>query len=847
MEINEFKFYFRQEEAIKQGTEKKNFYYATDRLNKQNLCVKAYGEPMEIDDFIAKYTKSNNYSFYELITKGSPRMEYYDIDNETEKSSQDIFNEFAKIYDNFLILHKIKTKPDWAITDSSKKGKVSLHIINRNRGFLNEIIMKDWYNELNYFCESHYPDNKNVFDTSVCSSNRCMRMIKSTKLGQNRPLESAKWYHQKELPLKEYLIQNICEDYNILNEVPNKQLKPVKKIEKEVIKIESHVGDIVRKNNANENEDVEILCKLIIECIQNKKHTLCDSEEKDKMKYEDFRNFMFAVVNASMQNNLDYKELINKYDLYTLYRHHQAYNKENILKSLYDNCESKTEQIEHKYSLKSLHYWGKENDKYTQYFDNMRIVVKNDKEACDKLLEKMEGYIYSCKNIIYVKTKLTKIWTNNETEVDREIANTVMNMDIIMETSSGNVKPYSKDITGVRTLLSLIKYTSPINDNLIETIRLSSKGKIFFSDGVYDFSIGKFRQETQEDMTPIRINRKYNSTVDNTTREEIMKIINSIFNDEKQTINMLQHGARGLAGCIEDKDFIIGTGLRDCGKGILTKLFTQAFGVYATEVNANNFIGSKRIGISDEAKNRMWLLPHIWSRLLFANECDIDNGNDKAIINGVLIKSLMSGGDVQKARALHKSEIDFIFNGRLIMFMNDLPEIKPVDTCQHMTLFEFPNKFIMPEEYKEKKQNKDLQPYEKKAIINLKEKLNDDKYINAFIQLVFENYQNKPVNNTDDVKNASKEFRIDAGDELLFYKECFDYSDPKIFTTSAEIYEAVNKKYPEMSSIKIKSFLTKNMKLAYKQKQINGERARGFFGIKIKNKNNDNLDYFKDE
>jgi ribosomal protein L30/L7E len=462
-------------------------------------------------------------------------------------------------------------------------------------------------------------------------------------------------------------------------------------------------------------------------------------------------------------------------------------------------------------------------------------VVSNDEEACNTLLEEMNGYIYSCKNNLYVKTKLNNIWTNNDSDVDREIVNTILGMDIVTMDNFGRYKTYSKDITGVNTLLKLIRYKCPVNENLIETIRTHSKGKIFFSDGVYDFSSGKFRQETDEDMTPIRINRKYNSNIDETTKTELIKLMNSIFEEDKQTVNMLQHGARGLAGCIEDKDFVVGTGLRDCGKGIITQLFTQAFGVYATEVNANNFIGTKRIGVSDEAKNRMWLLPHMWSRLLFANECDIDNGSEKATINGVLIKSLMSGGDVQKARALYKSEIDFIFNGRLIMFMNDLPEIKPVDTCQHMTLFEFPNKFIMPEDYCEKKKNKELQPYEKKADPNLKEKLKNEKYIDAFIQLVFENYTDNPVKNTEKIIKAIKEYRLEGGDELLYYKETFDYSDPSVFTSSLEIYSEIEKKYPSMSHQKIKSFLTKNMKLKYYKKQIEGNRSWGFEGLKIRN------------
>lgn len=464
-----------------------------------------------------------------------------------------------------------------------------------------------------------------------------------------------------------------------------------------------------------------------------------------------------------------------------------------------------------------------------------RIVVENDKQACDKLLEEMKGFIYSCKNNVYVKTTGTNSWTNETAEVEREIVTTIINMDIVTMDNFGRYKTYSKNITGVKTLLNLIKYTCPLNDDLIETIRIKSKGKIFFNDGVYDFSINKFRQETQEDMTMIRINRKYPNNTDEPTKEELMKLLNTIFENEQQTINMLQHGARGMAGCIEDKDFVIGRGLRDCGKGILTQLFTQSFGGYATEANANNLILTKRIGQSDEAKNRMWLIPHMNSRLVFMNEGDVDNGNEKSVINGVLIKSLLSGGDKQKSRALYKLEIEFIFGGRIMIFMNDIPEIRPIDTCQHMTLFEFPNKFINPSEYDQKEKINDLQPYEKKADPNLKEKLKDKKYVDAFIQLVIENYINHPVKNTDDVINSIKEYRMEAGDELLYYKEHFNYSNPNSFTQSQEIYEEVNKKYPEMSAPKIKSFLTKNMKLKLIKKQIDNERHWGFLGITIKN------------
>lgn len=462
------------------------------------------------------------------------------------------------------------------------------------------------------------------------------------------------------------------------------------------------------------------------------------------------------------------------------------------------------------------------------------IIIDNDVTACDLLLAKMKGTIYSCDNNIYVKTSDTNIWTNDEMIVERQIANSLIDMPLVVEKSSGKYASYSKNLNGIRNLLALVKYRSPIDNSLVETIRLKSKGKIFFKNGVYDFSIGKLRTETDDDMTPIRIDKNYNGNVDKSAKKELINILNGIFDNEKQTINMLQHGARGIAGNIEDKDFVIGVGLRDCGKGILTQLFATSFGVYASEVDANNFLGSKRIGKTDEAKNKMWLIRNMWTRILLANECDIDNGNEKSIINGVLIKSLMSGGDMQTARSLYKTEIKFVFNGRLFMFINDLPEIKPVDTCQHMALFQFPHKFIPPQRYEELKKKNELQPFERIEHVEYKDKLKNIKYTDAFIQLIFENYKNEPVINCDDITRDSKEFRKDAGDELLYYKETFDYTDKKTFTPLEEIYDKVNEKYPDVSAQKIKTFLTKNMKLIEGRKRIDGIQLRGYFGIKIK-------------
>lgn len=358
-EISGFKFYYTQEKAFEQGTTESNFYYASDIGNKG---AKAYGQPMVFSEFIEQYKEVEDLvSFYELIKAGSPRMEYYDIDKETDKTSEEVFAKFNEIYTKFLEYMNIETAPKWMITDASKEGKVSLHLVNRNRCIKNEIIMKEWYDEFKFFCETHFDEN-DVFDYSVKSPNRCMRMIGSTKKGQNRPLKLAKWYHTKKPAKKYFFIQNINEDCEVIDEIKTKHVTDTKDKQKET---EISTEEMEKRTDDNE---VEVLIKLITECVNNGTHSLCDKEAKTKLKYDDFRNFIFAVVNACMSNNIDYKTVIDKFDLYKLYRHCESYNKDNVLKSIYANCESKTKKTENKYTIKSLHYWGRKNDKYNTFF-----------------------------------------------------------------------------------------------------------------------------------------------------------------------------------------------------------------------------------------------------------------------------------------------------------------------------------------------------------------------------------------------------------------------------------------------------------------------------------------------
>jgi hypothetical protein len=468
--------------------------------------------------------------------------------------------------------------------------------------------------------------------------------------------------------------------------------------------------------------------------------------------------------------------------------------------------------------------------------DDEENIIEDDAEACEHLLKKMGDRIVSCNGTIFVKTTDTRIWSNREYDVVREINNECISLGLMKMTKVGTV-PYSRNVSNMRNMAILIRTMCKRDDEFMETLRIKSKDKIFFNDCVYDFKMGKYREETEEDMTPIRILRQHPNNVKKEKVKEVIDVINSICEKDYETYgelsptskNFIQHVGRAIAGHLEDKDWVVGLGLRNSGKGMLTSVCNNAFGEYVKSVDANNFISKPKSG--DEAIMKMWLNKCIWARIVITNEIDDKKENmENAVLNGILIKSLASGGDIQTIRTLYKDEMNFVFGGRIFLFFNDMPTVRPIDTCQTMTMFEFPNQYIKPDIYDQMKENGELEVYMRRGDPELIMKIKEEEFCDAFVQIVLENYEKKGVINTKEIQQACSEYRIESGDELLYFKERFDFSDKKAVMSSADILDEIHAKYPKISAQKVKTYLTKNMGL--KNKRV--DNVRCYCGIKLK-------------
>lgn len=333
--------------------------------------------------------------FYELLKTDRPRKEYFDLDvkqpnpdreDYTHYDSEEYFNLFCNLRKKFLEFKDIPyIEPDWRITDSSKpadprnnKPKIlSLHCVNLNTTMINQEISCKYFEDFDYFLETHYPEYRGIFDVSVKGGNRNMRLIHSSKYKQNRPLLPAQWHEKsKNAPIIDFIISNVSDKdlkkaittYNKTVRETNKNKKiQIKQDKKRVEFEENKFQPMALINSDSENklqEQIENLCELIIYTIKNQTSTLCDSKYPNKLNYENFRNLSFAYVNSIENLDENYNYWLT--EIYPIYRHSLDHNPEQIWKSIVRAKEiNNRESI---FTIKSLHYWAKQHPDYKKLF-----------------------------------------------------------------------------------------------------------------------------------------------------------------------------------------------------------------------------------------------------------------------------------------------------------------------------------------------------------------------------------------------------------------------------------------------------------------------------------------------
>jgi hypothetical protein len=357
------------------------------------------------------------------------------------------------------------------------------------------------------------------------------------------------------------------------------------------------------------------------------------------------------------------------------------------------------------------------------------IIITNDGDASEAIISKYGDKMLICENKKYIKNG--NIWTDNVNDINATIFKWVYNMP--MKRAVGkNYVYYNRDKTSIKKCVEMVENIGfKKNDDFLKNNKEASIKYLPFKNGVYSFVDKKlFKYDEVAVQFTEFINRDFPTYDENSLTILMDNVIKPIYPDENERGYFMYSLARILAGHFKDKKWYINKGSRNCGKGVITTLLQNAFGVYVGTFNANTFI-SKKVETADEEKNLMWACCARNKRLLISNEVD-----ENVILNGALIKKFASGGDRITGRVNHGDPFEFIPQFSLMFMCNELKDPDPIDALENCVQFIYKSKFVEQDKLIED------QPFLKLKNENIKDIIQENNIIDAFILYILDHYAN---------------------------------------------------------------------------------------------------------
>lgn len=355
----------------------------------------------------------------------------------------------------------------------------------------------------------------------------------------------------------------------------------------------------------------------------------------------------------------------------------------------------------------------------------------NDDILIDDLFAAKKFAEYMNDNIVYSKSKIyifdEGLYSNDDELLNRKISEA--NLVFKQRTKDGiSTYNYSGMVKKSQDLKKKLTSVLPIQDNFMFEGRRKACYKLLFKNGILDLKENIFKKEFDKSVVfSHRIPRDY---VDDVLQEDI-DYVNKVFFEDPfnnvETPSIFKHYLmRGLIGDYRAKKFLAVLGDTNSSKGTLTNFLEYTFGEVVTTFNADNIImkrdtnGSRDMGFVLDIAN---------SRLAISSEMKMA---DNVAINGNLMKSIVSGGDTLNARRLFKEEEQFVNYSMPIIFANDLPPFSPVDDAIRERLIVIQYDYSFVDEPRTK--------FQKKGNPNIKDIIQVEKYANAFIHMIIQEY-----------------------------------------------------------------------------------------------------------
>ena len=370
-------------------------------------------------------------------------------------------------------------------------------------------------------------------------------------------------------------------------------------------------------------------------------------------------------------------------------------------------------------------------NKYIKNEIKEKIII-DDVYATRKFISLMKDNISRDNGEVYYFNDDNGMWEKGATSFKTTI---IKVKDEMILTDYSELKPkiinYGGKLKYIKVIEELV-LSQLSEDNFISKNIETSIGKLLFADGYYDFYENKFIEEFNNKIV---FTKRINRLFPRERKEELIKEVNRIlFIDAFDFEDGIESGEYlkkvlciGLIGDYYRKKFYFCNGQTNCGKGLMTKAFRNAFEGYIDEYDANNLLYNSNS--QDEAKKLAWSIDLVGIRIAISNECRMDK---KHPIDGNIIKPFSSGSDTIKHRGNHVNQKSFINRSTMFFMSNDIPTITPIDSgiIERAKFIRYNLSFV----------NNPTKKNERYSDSNIKNKFDKDEYKDALFYLMVDTY-----------------------------------------------------------------------------------------------------------
>jgi hypothetical protein len=381
-------------------------------------------------------------------------------------------------------------------------------------------------------------------------------------------------------------------------------------------------------------------------------------------------------------------------------------------------------------------------------------------ECARAVMDYWTGYMHKSNGSFFVK--IDGLWLENtDDEVTQRIRKMISRTPLkLKQNSDDNGKAINRFRYGVDNIYKMLKDQMDDDGGVFHRDFWSSNlGYLFFQDSIYCFADGQLYGFDDPAVAHVKSPFKIPDTFETPSQETIdfveQVFFDDIFGDDEIKEHVKKLLARGLAGHVEDKDWISFRGERDSGKTKFFEFIQNAFNPYCGIGDWANFAQSKNNVGGDSARSRAWMKSFEYARLCFVSEAPPRGSS----LDGETIKKF-TGGDPLEVRLPYLRAQKIRSQSRLIGGANDLPSIEPADAYQSCNHIEIPNIFV-DEPRKDRHYERPKRDLE--GVINNK------KYLDALRWIILKSYPLTAPKKPESIKDHSKECMGDEADfETLF-------------------------------------------------------------------------------